>query len=360
MKYDYIIIGAGPFGCTFAYEMHKQNKKVLIIEKRSHIGGNCYTEEKHNIHVHKYGAHIFHTKSKKIWDYINQFATFNNYVHRVMINYGNKIYSFPINLMTLHQLWPEITNPVEAKKKLESVRIKINNPSNFEEWFLSQVGQEIYEKFFLGYTKKQWMRDPKHIPVSIGKRIPIRLTFDNRYFGDDYQGIPIGGYTQIFQKMLDGIEVKTNCDFFKDKKTLIRLSKKLIYTGRIDELFNYKHGYLEYRALKFTQQTVKGDHQGTAVVNYTDSSIAHTRVTEHKHFEFNGQPNSIVTTEYPDIYDPTKTPYYPINNDKNNKLFQKYLAELNSNMQIGGRLGTYKYYNMDQVIAQALQATKNG
>lgn len=357
--YDYIIVGSGIFGSVFAYEANKIGKKVLILEKRNHIGGNCYTEKIENINVHKYGPHIFHTNDKTIWNYINQFADFNNFVNRPKISYKNNIYSFPINLFTLYQLWGTRT-PEEAKQKLEKVKILNNNPQNLEEWILSQVGQEIYEKFIKGYTTKQWGREPKYLPASIIKRLPIRLTFDDNYFNDKYQGIPVGGYTQIFEKMLDGIEVITGIDFLKDKSYFENKSKKIIFSGKIDELYDFMFGELEYRSLKFEKETLYGDFQGNAVVNYTQQDIPYTRICEHKHFEFGTQEKTIITKEYPDTYDNTKIPYYPIGDSKNLELYEKYklLTEKENRYILGGRLAEYKYYDMHQIIGSALTKVK--
>ena len=357
--YDYIIIGSGIFGSVFAYEANKLGKKVLVLEKRNHIGGNCYTEKIENINVHKYGPHIFHTNDKRIWEYINQFADFNNFVNRPKVNYKNNIYSFPINLFTLYQLWGAKT-PEEAKQKLEKVKILNNNPQNLEEWILSQVGEEIYEKFIKGYTTKQWGREPKYLPSSIIKRLPIRLTFDDNYFNDKYQGIPIGGYTQIFEKMLNGIEVVTDVDFLKDKSYFENKAKKIVFTGKIDELYDYTYGQLEYRSLKFETKVLNGDFQGNAVVNYTEQDIPYTRICEHKHFEFGDQEKTIITKEYPDIYDNTKVPYYPIGDSKNLELYGNYklLTEKENRYILGGRLSEYKYYDMHQIIGSALTKTK--
>lgn len=357
--YDYIIVGTGIFGSVFAYEANKIGKKVLVLEKRNHIGGNCYTEKIENINVHKYGPHIFHTNDKRIWEYINQFADFNNFVNRPKVNFKGILYSFPINLFTLYQLWGTKT-PEEAKKKLEQVKIVNNNPQNLEEWILSQVGEEIYEKFIKGYTTKQWGREPKYLPSSIIKRLPIRLTFDDNYFNDKYQGIPNGGYTQIFEKMLNGIEVITEVDFLKNKSYFENKTKKIIFSGKIDELYDYTYGQLEYRSLKFETQVLDGDFQGNAVVNYTEQNVAYTRICEHKHFEFGTQEKTIITKEYPDSYDSTKVPYYPIGDSKNLELYDKYklLTEKENRYILGGRLAEYKYYDMHQIIGSALTKVK--
>jgi UDP-galactopyranose mutase len=357
--YDYIIVGSGMFGSVFAYELNRVGKKVLVLEKRNHIGGNCYTEKIEGINIHKYGAHIFHTNDKRIWDYINQFAEFNHYTNRVKVNYKNKLYSFPINLFTLYQLWG-VKTPQEAKTKLEQIRIKNKNPLNLEEWILSQVGEEIYEIFIKGYTTKQWEREPKLLPASIIKRLPIRLTFDDNYFNDKYQGIPIGGYTQIFEKMLSGIEVITKLDFLKDKEYFENKANKIIFTGKIDELFQYEFGQLEYRSLKFENEILNGDFQGNAVINYTEKEIPYTRIIEHKHFEFGTQEKTLITKEYPDSYDITKVPYYPMSDEINLEIYKKYklLTEKENRYILGGRLAEYKYYDMHQVIGSALVKIK--
>ena len=358
-KYDYIIVGSGIFGSVYAHEANKVGKKVLVLEKRNHIGGNCYTEKIENINVHKYGPHIFHTNDKRIWDYINQFADFNHYVNRPKVNYKNNIYSFPINLFTLYQLW-DTKNPEEARQKLDKVKIKNDNPLNLEDWILSQVGEEIYQIFIKGYTTKQWGREPKHLPSSIIKRLPIRLTYDDNYFNDKYQGIPIGGYTQIFEKMLSGIETITEVDFLKDKEYFEKKANKIVFSGKIDELFQYQYGQLEYRSLKFENEILDGDFQGNAVVNYTEKEVPYTRITEHKHFEFGTQEKTFITKEYPDSYDNTKVPYYPISDEKNLDMYNRYklLTEKENRYILGGRLAEYKYYDMHQIIASALTKVK--
>lgn len=357
--YDYVIVGSGIFGSVFAHELNKVGKKVLIVEKRNHIGGNCYTENIEGINIHKYGPHIFHTNDKRIWNYINQFSEFNSYINRPKVNYKDNIYSFPINLFTLYQLWG-VKTPTEASKKLEQVKIKINNPSNLEEWILSQVGEEIYNTFIKGYTTKQWGREPKYLPASIIKRLPIRMNFDDNYFNDRYQGIPIGGYTQIFNKMLSGIEIITDVDFLKNKEYFENKTNKIIFTGKIDELYNYQFGKLEYRSLRFENEVLDGDFQGNAVINYTEENIPYTRITEHKHFEFGTQEKTIITKEYSDNYDDTKVPYYPIGDHKNLELYNKYktLTEKENRYILGGRLAEYKYYDMHQIIASALVKVK--
>lgn len=347
-KYDFVIVGAGLSGAIFAREVTNKGKKVLVIDKRNHIGGNCYTENHEGINVHLYGPHIFNTFSKVIWDYINQYADFNHYVNRPRVNYKDNIYSFPINLLTLYQLWG-VKTPEEAKRKLEEVRENIPNPSNLEEHILSLVGREIYEIFIYGYTKKQWGCEPKDLPASIVKRIPIRLTYDDNYYEHRYQGIPIGGYTQIFEKLLDGIEVRLNCDFISDREALTRLGD-IIYTGKIDEYFDYRYGQLEYRSLRFEHKIINGDYQGNAIINYTDIDVPYTRIIEHKHFEFMNCRDTVITYEYPQKEGEA---YYPINNAKNIQLYRKYCS-LADRVAFCGRLGGYKYMNMDQAISSAL------
>lgn len=357
MKYDYTIVGSGMFGSVFAQRATSIGKKVLVIDKRTHIGGNCYTDNINGINVHAYGSHIWHTTDKRIHDYMCQFCEFNNFSLRTKVNYNGEIYSFPINLFTLYQLWG-VKTPEEAQAKLDSVKVKIDHPSNLEEWILSQVGPEIYEKFIKGYTAKQWGRDPSNLPSSIIRRLPIRLNYNDRFYPDEhvYEGIPIGGYTQIFEKMLSKSEVRLGIDFFQEQKLLERISNKIIYTGPIDKFFNYNEGQLEYRSLKFENEFHKGDYQGNAIINYTSTNVDFTRIVEHKHFEFTKSDNTIITKEYPQEYNGTNEPYYPINNDKNKKIAQIYREksqELN-NYNFGGRLATYNYYDMHQVVASSL------
>lgn len=358
--YDYLIVGSGLFGATFAHEASSKGFSCLVVDKRNHIAGNCYTEKQMGIDVHVYGPHIFHTSSKQVWDFINRFSNFNSYVNRPKSRIGNKIYSFPINLLTLHQLWG-VTTPEEAKKKLQEVSKVCDNPRNLEEWTISQVGQEIYEKFIYGYTKKQWMRDPKDLPASIIRRIPIRLTYDDNYFNDTYQGIPVDGYTAIFERMLCNSEVKLGVDFFKEKEKLSSLAKKTVYTGKLDEYFDFCFGDLEYRSLQFEHESLSGDFQGNAIVNYPEASIPWTRITEHKHF--NPERNltkSIITKEYPIACDRHAVPYYPIGDELNLRILNQYqeLAKSCTNVIFGGRLAEYRYYDMHQVIASALHAAK--
>jgi UDP-galactopyranose mutase len=359
--YDYLIVGGGLYGSVFAHEMTKNGKKCLVIEKRNHIGGNCYTEKKDNINIHKYGAHIFHTDSRKIWDWVNQFTEFNNYRHTLKVNYKNKIYSFPLNLLTFSQIWGT-TTPDETIKKIKSVVVENQNPKNLEEWILSQVGEEIYEIFIKGYTTKQWNIDPKKLPSSIIKRIPIRLNFNDNYFFDEFQGIPVDGYTKMFDRILEGIEVKTNVDYFKEKDYYNSISKKIVYTGKIDEFFDYEYGELEYRSLKFETEKVNvKDFQGCSVMNYTDIDVPFTRICEHKHFENSKSDVTWITKEYPKDYEYGDIPYYPINDDKNNKIYKKYkdISKNFPNIIFGGRLSEYRYYDMHQVIGSALKKVKD-
>lgn len=358
-EFDYLIVGSGLFGSIFANEMCKAGKKCLIIDKRNHIAGNIYTENIDSINKHIYGPHIFHCNEKEIWDYVNQFATFNNFIYEPLANYNGSIYNLPFNMNTFNQLWGVIT-PEQAKSYINKKKVKINSPKNLEEFAISNVGKEIYEKFIYGYTFKQWNKDPKELPVSIIKRIPLRFEYSNNYFNDRYQGIPIGGYTNIIKNIIGDIEVRLKTDFFENREYFENLSNKIVFTGKIDEFFNYKFGKLEYRSLKFESQTLEcDDFQGTAGVNYTSIDIPHTRIIEHKHFEKNKlSSHTIITKEYPSN---TGDPFYPINDTLNNNIYLKYkkLANNFSNFIFGGRLGDYKYYDMHQVIASALLKSKN-
>ncbi|UCG48049.1 MAG: UDP-galactopyranose mutase [Phycisphaerales bacterium] len=354
-EYDFVVVGAGMFGAVFAREATDRGRKVLVIEKRPHIGGNCYTERREGIDVHVYGPHIFHTSDERAWEYVRRFAQFNHFVNRPKVRYRDKLYSFPINLMTLHQLWG-VRTPAEAEKKLREAAVACDNPENLEQWILSQVGPEIYEIFVKGYTKKQWGREPRELPASIIQRLPIRLTFDDNYYRDRYQGIPAGGYTRLFERMLEGIEVRLNTDYFADSEKWNAAAAMLVYTGRADEYFGYRFGELEYRGLRFESRTFEGDYQGNAVVNYAEGRIPYTRVVEHKHFDFRGQPGTVVTWEYPDDYDRTKVAYYPVNDERNNALYERYKREAagDEGLILAGRLGTYRYLDMDEAVTAAM------
>ena len=357
--YDYLIVGAGLFGSIFAYEAKQRGKKCLVIDKRNHIGGNVYTKEVEGIQVHEYGAHIFHTNNKRIWDYVNQFAEFNRYTNSPIANYKGEIYNLPFNMNTFHKLWG-VTSPEEAKRKIEEQRktANISQPSNLEEQAISLVGTDIYQKLIKGYTEKQWGRPANELPAFIIKRLPVRFTYDNNYFNDRFQGIPVGGYTQIFEKLLDGIDVKLKTDFFKEREELETLANKIVFTGMIDQFYDYQFGVLNYRSLKFETNILDDtdNFQGNAVVNYTDSETAYTRIIEHKHFEFGKQEKTVITKEYPMEWEQGLEPYYPINDDENNTVYKKYkdLADQEAKVIFGGRLANYKYYDMHQVIGEAL------
>lgn len=360
MKYDYLIVGAGLFGSIFAHEATKRGKKVIVIDKRPHIAGNIYTEKIEDIQVHKYGAHIFHTSNKKVWDYINQFAEFNNYINSPIAVYKNEIYNLPFNMNTFSKMW-NIKTPQEAKNEIakQIANLNITSPKNLEEQALSLVGKDVYEKLIKGYTEKQWGRNCNELPAFIIKRLPLRFTYDNNYFNARYQGIPIGGYTSIIEKMLTGIEVILNTDYFDFIKQNPDISNKIVFTGGIDEFFKYKFGYLQYRTVKFETEVLDTEnYQGNAVVNYTEREIPYTRIIEHKHFEFGTQLKTVISKEYSMEWEPGIEPYYPVNDEANTSLYEKYkkLAEENKNIIFGGRLGNYKYYDMDKVIEVALEA----
>jgi UDP-galactopyranose mutase len=352
MTYDYLIVGSGLFGSVCARELTDKGYSCCVIDKRNHIGGNCYTENKEGINIHKYGSHIFHTSDKKIWEYINKFGTFNNYKHHVVANFKGKIYSLPFSMWTFNQMWG-VTTPSEAQSKIESQKFK-GVPSNLEEQALSLVGSDVYSILIKGYTKKQWRKPLTDLPSSIIKRLPVRFTYDNNYFNDTYQGIPIGGYTKIFENLLKNITVKLNTDFFEDS---LPKYKKLIYTGPIDRFFNYEFGKLEYRGLKFQHEKLPiSNFQGHSVVNYTDEETPYTRIHEHKHYEFGTQPYTYITYEYPLKTNNPKEPIYPINNDLNQKIYKKYREKADNleNIHFGGRLAEYRYYDMHQIIGSAL------
>lgn len=364
MKYDYLVVGAGLFGAVFAHEAIKSGKTVLVVDKRPHIAGNVYTEDVEGIHVHKYGAHIFHTNNRMVWNYVNQFAEFNRFTNSPIANYHGELYSLPFNMYTFNKMWGVVT-PEEAAAKIEEQRktADITNPKNLEEQAISLVGTDIYEKLIKGYTEKQWGRPCTELPAFIIKRLPVRLTFDNNYFNALYQGIPVGGYTNMVGKMLKEIEVKLNCDYLENKENLDKLADKVVYTGPIDAYFNYNLGPLEYRSVRFEIEVLdKPNFQGNAAVNYTDRETPWTRIIEHKWFEFgkdangNDLPKTVISREYSSEWKVGDEPYYPVNDEKNSELYKKYkaLAEKEPKVIFGGRLGEYKYYDMDAVIASAL------
>ena len=359
MKYDYLIVGAGLFGAVFAHEAADRGKKCLVIDRRGHIGGNIYTEEIEGIQVHKYGAHIFHTSNKKIWDYVNQFAEFNHYINSPIAVYKDELYNLPFNMNTFSKMW-NIRTPEEAKEIIASqiAELDIKEPANLEEQALSLAGRDVYEKLVKGYTEKQWGRDCKELPAFIIRRLPLRFTYDNNYFNDRYQGIPIGGYTAIVEKLLEGIEVRTGVDFLKERAEYEALADQIIYTGMIDEYYDYRLGALEYRSVRFETEVLDCDnYQGNAVVNYTAREIPYTRIIEHKHFEFGKQEKTVISREYSSEWKVGDEPYYPVNDQKNGELYEKYqeLAAAEGNVIFGGRLGEYKYYDMDKVIEAALE-----
>ena len=358
VKYDYLVVGAGLYGAVFACEAKKAGKSVLVIDKRPNIAGNVYTEEVEGINVHVYGAHIFHTNNKKVWDYITQYAEFNRFTNSPVANYKGELYSLPFNMYTFNKMWGVVT-PEEAAAKIEEQRSEagITEPKNLEEQAISLVGRDIFEKLVKGYTEKQWGRDCKDLPAFIIKRLPVRLTFDNNYFNALYQGIPMGGYTKMVANLLDGIEVRLNVDYLQNKAELDALADKVVYTGPIDAYFGYCLGTLEYRSVRFETEVLDmPNFQGNAAVNYTDRETPWTRIIEHKWFEFGNQPKTVISREYSSEWKPGDEPYYPVNDERNGALYQQYkaLAEKEEGIIFGGRLGEYKYYDMDAVIASAL------
>ncbi|EMB0248346.1 UDP-galactopyranose mutase [Escherichia coli] len=362
MKYDYIIVGAGLYGAVLACELHKAGKKVMVIERREHIGGNIYTENVEGIHVHKYGAHIFHTNDKIIWDFVNSFVEFNRFTNSPLANYKGALYNLPFNMNTFYQLWG-VRTPDEAIKKINEQKQEINakTPSNLEEQAISLVGRDIYERFIKGYTEKQWGRKATELPAFIIKRIPVRFTFDNNYFSDRYQGIPIGGYSGLVEKMLDGVDVHLNVDYLENRDYFDSIADRIIYTGPIDAFYNYCFGYLEYRTLLFKTEIIKRPNfQGNAVINYTERDIPFTRIIEHKHFDYIDSQLTVITKEFPGEWKPGDEPYYPVNDDKNMTIYKKYreLSKKNTKFVFGGRLAEYKYYDMHQVIRSALNQVK--
>lgn len=374
MHYQYLVVGAGLFGAVFASEMTKLGKNCLVIEKRNHIAGNIYTKEEKGIQIHQYGAHIFHTSDKEVWDYVNTLAEFNHYINSPVASYKDELYNLPFNMNTFAKMW-NIKTPKEAKEKIQEqiARLNIIEPQNLEEQALSLVGTDIYEKLVKGYTEKQWGRDCKELPAFIIKRLPVRFVYDNNYFNDPYQGIPKGGYTGLVEKLLDGITVKLNTSYEdycrKNEQTGLFESvdgehsfEKILYTGMIDEFYHYQLGELSYRSLRFETEVLEGEenYQGNAVVNYTEREVPYTRIIEHKHFEFGKQPDTVITREYPQDWEKGQEPYYPVNDDKNSMLYEAYaeLAKKEKNVLFGGRLGQYKYYDMDKVIRAALNMVK--
>ena len=367
-EYDYLFVGAGLFSATVAHELHKRGKKCLVLEKRLHIGGNIYTENVIGINVHKYGAHIFHTDSKDVWNYVNQFAEFNRYTNCPIANYNGTLYNLPFNMNTFAKIWSDVITPEAAEKRIagQAAEMAGRTPQNLEEQAISLVGRDIYERLIKGYTEKQWGRKCTELPASIIKRLPVRLTFDNNYFNDRYQGIPIDGYTQIIGKMLEGCDMQLNTDFFDDKEKWLLLADKVVYTGTIDKYFNYQFGELEYRSLRFETETLeKTNFQGNAVINYTDAETPYTRIIEHKHFESENRdamekPVTIITREYPAAWKQGDEPYYAMNDERNSALYAKYkeLADKQDKVIFGGRLGMYKYFDMDDTIIVAWDLAK--
>lgn len=360
-KYDYVLIGSGLYAGVWAYEARKRGKKCLVVEKRSHIGGNVYCEDVEGIHVHRYGAHIFHTSDRKVWDYVNKLAEFNRYTNSPVANYKGETYNMPFNMNTFSKMWG-ISTPAEAKAIIEEQRQAVTGePQNLEEQAISLVGTDIYQKLVKGYTEKQWGRDCKDLPAFIIKRLPVRFIYDNNYFNDLYQGIPIGGYNVIIDKLFEGCDIETGVDYLEHKEHYDALGETVVYTGTIDAYYGYQYGKLEYRSLKFESETLAVEnYQGVAVVNYTDRETSYTRVIEHKHFEFGTQPKTVVTKEYPADWQEGLEAYYPVNDEKNQALYQQYadLAAQEGHVIFGGRLAEYKYYDMDKVIASALQRTE--
>lgn len=362
-NYDYLLVGAGLFGVVAAHELAKVGKKCLVIDKRSHIGGNVYTENISGINVHRYGAHIFHTSNRKIWDYVNSFVEFNRYTNSPLANYKGKLYNLPFNMNTFYQIWG-VVSPQEAAAKIEEQRHEfvIINPKNLEEQAISLIGKDIYYTLIKDYTEKQWGRKATELPAFIIKRLPVRFTFDNNYFNDTYQGIPIGGYTHLIERMLDGIEVRLNTDYFENREYFDTIAERTIYTGEIDRFFDYRFGHLEYRTVSFETELLKGvsNYQGNAVVNYTDAETPYTRIIEHKHFEFGQQPDTVISKEYSKEWKIGDEPYYPVNDERNSKLYAQYkaLADGQKKVIFGGRLAEYKYYDMHQVIAKALETVE--
>lgn len=363
--YDYLIVGSGLYGAICAYELNKKGYKVKVIDKRDNVGGNIYTKNVEGINVHVYGAHIFHTSNKEVWDYINKFAEFNNFINSPVARYKDELYNLPFNMNTFSKIWKDVYTPEQAKNRIEEEKAKyhVDEPKNLEEQAINLVGPTIYEKLIKGYTAKQWGRPCTELPAFIIKRLPVRFTYDNNYFNDRYQGIPVGGYTAIINKMLEGIEVELGVNFFDKRNEYESCAKKIIFTGPIDEFFSYKYGELEYRSVRFETEILDiPNYQGDAVVNYTEYEVPYTRIIEHKHFEFDTtSPKTVISREYSSTWKLGDEPYYPVNNERNNNLYLKYKEEADKldNVIFGGRLGQYKYYDMDKVIASALDMLKN-
>lgn len=359
--YDYLIVGSGLFGAVFAQQMTENGKSCLVIERREHIGGNCYTENMEGIQVHKYGAHIFRTSNERIWNYMQQFSKFNHFINSPIANYKGEIYNMPFNMNTFNKMWGVITPEQAATKIQEQKRMLNREPNNLEEHVIQMVGIDIYDKLVKGYTEKQWGRACTELPASIIRRLPVRFTYDNNYFNDPYQGIPIGGYTNIIEKMLSKSDVQVNCDFLKERNIYVKTAKRILYTGAIDEFFEYIYGPLEYRSLRFEHEIVdQENYQGVAVVNYTDRETPYTRIIEHKHFEFGKQKKTVISREFPFEWHLGIEPYYPINDEKNQKKYNQYneLAQKEKNVIFGGRLGEYRYYDMQDTIASALKLSE--
>lgn len=362
MKYDYLIVGAGLFGAVFAHEAAKKGKKCLVLDRRDHIGGNIYTEKVEGIQVHKYGAHIFHTSNKEVWEYVNQFAEFNHYINSPIAIYKDELYNLPFNMNTFSKMW-NIKTPAQAREIIDRqiADLNITDPSNLEEQALSLVGTDVYEKLVKGYTEKQWGRKCTELPAFIIRRLPLRFTYDNNYFNDRYQGIPIGGYTAIVQKLLCEAEIRLNTDYLKEREKYKDIASRIIFTGMIDEYFDYALGALEYRSVRFETEVLDcSNYQGNAVVNYTEREVPYTRIIEHKHFEFGTSDKTVISKEYSSEWKVGDEPYYPVNDERNSNLYEKYqkLAEKEKNVVFGGRLGGYKYYDMDKVILAALELSK--
>ncbi len=361
-KCDYLIVGAGLYGAVFAQIATQNGKKCLVVERRNHIGGNCYTKKINDINLHYYGAHIFHTSNEEVWQYMNRFCTFNHYVNSPIANYKGELYNMPFNMNTFCKLWPDVHTPAEAKARIAEQQAEyagIAEPKNLLEQGMKLAGHDIFTKLVKGYSEKQWGMSAEQIPAFVLRRLPFRFTFDNNYFNDPHQGIPVGGYTQVFEKLLEGVEVRLGTDFLANRAELAAFADRVVYTGTIDAYFDHRLGHLDFRSLRFDHQLLQGveNFQGNAVFNYTDRETPYTRIIEHKHFEFGQQPDTVISYEYPQDWQPGAEPYYPINNQRNDDLAEQYhqLAQQEKNVWFGGRLGEYKYYDMDKIVAQVLQ-----